>query len=344
MAVSFVPELSNVYEALAEEVEGWADALGIEVSCSDPVYEECGGYDWAADLRKQVDWPVRTAGTLLVAKGKADLSEDINRRVEELCSAATEYEQRLNAFEVQRQVRIEEIVSRYHQTCGDEDSDTAQLMQLCQGINRIWTLRIEGSVPETPEEFAEVIDRAWLKEDGAKRRALADMKRQAGEFVEYLTLVAGLEASQSGESVESGCPVQTSQVEPADKNDHTPAEKEHIGGPEEDPFDKRAVNWVGKRIYLGSDTQVSRLFWLLAQPLGRAIPLCIVQRTVDGMETNEEIGCSPEEIKKAQQRIRKVVAKLRRRMVESELDHHFLIVRGGTQESPEYMMTSRFSK
>jgi len=40
------------------------------------------------------------------------------------------------------------------------------------------------------------------------------------------------------------------------------------GGPEPDPHDARKAIWVGKRIYLGDDTQVSRLFWLLARPVG----------------------------------------------------------------------------
>jgi len=50
------------------------------------------------------------------------------------------------------------------------------------------------------------------------------------------------------------------------------------------------IAWcVGKRIYLGHDTQVSRLFWLLASPVGRAHTLAEVQRAIDGIETARDM-------------------------------------------------------
>lgn len=52
---------------------------------------------------------------------------------------------------------------------------------------------------------------------------------------------------------------------------------------------------MGKRIYLGNDTQVSRLFRLLASPLGRAYPLCEVQRAVDNMETTRDMDGAGDE-------------------------------------------------
>jgi hypothetical protein len=51
-----------------------------------------------------------------------------------------------------------------------------------------------------------------------------------------------------------------------------------------DEHDVRIAWCVGKPIYLGHDTQVSRLFWLLASPVGRAQPLAKVQRAIDGIE------------------------------------------------------------
>ena len=113
------------------------------------------------------------------------------------------------------------------------------------------------------------------------------------------------------------------------------------GGPEPDPHDTRKAIWVGKRIYLGDDTQVSRLFWLLARPLGVARTLGEVQRAVDRMETDRD--CRPDEVKKAGQRIRKAMSRLRAALREAKLDQHVIIVAGGPREVPEYTMVWRFT-
>lgn len=117
---------------------------------------------------------------------------------------------------------------------------------------------------------------------------------------------------------------------------------EDAGGPTEDPHDNRAVWWAGKRIYLGNDTQMSRLFWLLAKPVGRAAMLAEVQRAIDGMETTQDMR--PDEVRKADQRVWKVISKLRAELVKAGLDDHVLIARGGTQADPEYSMVWRFGK
>jgi len=114
------------------------------------------------------------------------------------------------------------------------------------------------------------------------------------------------------------------------------------GGPEPDPHDTRKAIWVGKRIYLGDDTQVSRLFWLLAQPVGVARTLGEVQRAVDGMETDRD--SRPDEVKKAAQRVRKAMSRLRAALREAELDRHVIIVPGGPREVPEYTMVWRFTR
>jgi hypothetical protein len=128
----------------------------------------------------------------------------------------------------------------------------------------------------------------------------------------------------------------------ADQNDRHPsvrsAEEASIFRDEHDP----RIAWcVGKRIYLGDDTQVSRLFWLLASPLGRACSLGEVQRAVDGMETPRQIDESGEEYKKAGQRVRKAISKLRSRLIEGGADNHLIINRGGNQKYPEYTMVLR---
>ncbi len=115
-----------------------------------------------------------------------------------------------------------------------------------------------------------------------------------------------------------------------------------FGGPQSDPYDTRTASWMGKRIYLGNDTHVSRLFWLLASPPGRARSLAEVQQTIDGMAISESAGCSDEDVGKALLRVRKAISNLRKQLVESGLDSHVLITKGGTQKEPEYTMVSRF--
>jgi hypothetical protein len=119
-------------------------------------------------------------------------------------------------------------------------------------------------------------------------------------------------------------------------------ETAEAGRPVVDPHDTRKAVWAGKRIYLGNDTQISRLFWLLAKPVGRAASLAEVQRVVDGMETDRD--GRPDDVRKADQRVWKVISKLRAALLEAGLDDHVLIARGGTQADPEYSMVWRFGE
>jgi len=119
------------------------------------------------------------------------------------------------------------------------------------------------------------------------------------------------------------------------------ADDEQFGGPQEDPYDRRVVNWLGKRLYLGYDTQISRLFWLLAKKLGVPHNLGEVQRAVDGMETDrDEQG--EEAFRKAMQRARKAISKLRDRFREHELDTHVQIIKEGPRDYPSYALILRF--
>jgi hypothetical protein len=99
---------------------------------------------------------------------------------------------------------------------------------------------------------------------------------------------------------------------------------------------------MGKRIYLGDDTQLSRLFWLLASPVGRANSLAEVQRAVDFQESSEEVGTEDAEIQKSHQRLRKAISKLRAALREADVDDHLLITRGGSQKEPAYTLLFRF--
>jgi hypothetical protein len=109
-----------------------------------------------------------------------------------------------------------------------------------------------------------------------------------------------------------------------------------------DEHDSRIAWCLGKRIYLGDDSQISRLFWLLASPVGRACTLAKVQRAVDGLETARDRDPNGEEYKKASQRIRKAISKLRAVTEEGGAADHLLIVRGGNTKFPEYTMVLRF--
>jgi len=127
-----------------------------------------------------------------------------------------------------------------------------------------------------------------------------------------------------------------------DRSPDGPKEDEYdgrsLGGPKEDEYDDRVAWWMGKRIYLGSNTQISRLFWLLANPVGRAHLFSEVQRAVDQMEANTDTGSTPEDVEKSRKRICKAVSKLKAAMREAGLDDHFLI----HHASGEYSMIPRY--
>ncbi len=116
-----------------------------------------------------------------------------------------------------------------------------------------------------------------------------------------------------------------------------------FGLPEEDLYERRAVNWLGKRLYLGYDTQISRVFWLLVKHLGRPQDLGAMQRAVDGFETSRKED-GEEAFKKAMQRLRKAISKLRNRLQEHDLDDHVIILKEGPNDWPSYTMICRFDK
>lgn len=129
---------------------------------------------------------------------------------------------------------------------------------------------------------------------------------------------------------------------PLDLTAKPAAAEDAPGGPEPDPHDTRMALWYGKRIYLGNDTQVSRLFWLLARPVGAARRCGEVQRAVDGVEP--DLDRSAHAAKKAEQRMRKAISKLRTALEAAQLHHHVVIVRGGPQADREYTMVWRHSR
>jgi len=193
----FVPEVGALYEDLADWIEGWANSLGLCTTCHDPVIEEVYDCDWGGDLRRNCDQSVRMARTVLTAEGKVDHAEDLKRRIEELYTVADAYAQRLGAAEDHRRGRTRQIVAQYLEVFRDEDPYGGRLGRLCQGMQRIWTLRTDDQPPKTPEDFAEAIDAAEFEEDGTKRRAQAEVRRLARELVEHLRLLAAVERKRA---------------------------------------------------------------------------------------------------------------------------------------------------
>jgi hypothetical protein len=90
----------------------------------------------------------------------------------------------------------------------------------------------------------------------------------------------------------------------------------------------------GKRVYLGHDTVISKLFWLLARPLGETQSLGTIQRTIDGFETFRDMADSAQ----AMQRFRKALSRLRGALAEHGADADLAIIKGGTRDDPDYKM------
>jgi hypothetical protein len=114
-------------------------------------------------------------------------------------------------------------------------------------------------------------------------------------------------------------------------------------GPQKDRYDDRIAWWCGKRIYLGRNTQLCKLFWLLSSQLGRARSVEEIIEVIDEkrIEAGRRAWSQPERLK-AEQRVRKVVSRLRSRLGEEEVDAHAVIVREKTPHSA-YVMIRRFS-
>jgi len=115
-----------------------------------------------------------------------------------------------------------------------------------------------------------------------------------------------------------------------------------LGRPEIDLYDRRVVNWFGKRLYLGPEgSQIRELFMLLARKPGVPHSLGEVQRAVAGMETyRDEHG--EDAFRKSMSRIAKALSKLRRHLRENDLDNHVVILKEGPRDEPSYTLVLRF--
>lgn len=105
-----------------------------------------------------------------------------------------------------------------------------------------------------------------------------------------------------------------------------------------DPADDRVVLVGGKRVVLGRNTQIARLFCLLGDPIGVERSLSEVQFSIDGFETGHEFGQSQVEIRRAHGRVRKAVHTLRQRLKDAGADAFISIEREGTGSAATFRM------
>jgi hypothetical protein len=122
--------------------------------------------------------------------------------------------------------------------------------------------------------------------------------------------------------------------------------------PQTDSCDSGAIWWFGKRLWVGKnrdgeETFEKRLFWLLAKTPGRWHPIHESQHVVYGEQVDEHTVPDDAQVKKAMQRLRKLVNRLRDKFAEYKLDDHAIIVpyryeskfgRAGKRSCPGYFL------
>ena len=111
------------------------------------------------------------------------------------------------------------------------------------------------------------------------------------------------------------------------------------GLPQDDEYQPGVVYWgTGKRIYLGEQTQLRRLFHLLADRPGRRHPVSEIQEFVFEIRSDRSIGVSKSEVRRAEQKLRKLISRLKERMREGRLDEDAIIVPRQFEYRPGYVL------
>jgi len=198
-----------------------------------------------------------------------------------------------------------------------------------------WAEYLREEQAESPQRVRGFV--LQLLQDAAKQPGSAQRVPAPDTISEDPGAGPSTEAEPEEVQTDSGTP----EIPPADERQDEPpedADELEVGLPEVDPFDNRVVHWFGRRLYVGRDTQISRLFWLLARHLGRPNDLAEVQRTVLGHAAEPE----DKDFKRVMARLRTVVSKLRKQLREHGLDTHVMILHEGASELPAYTMVRRF--
>lgn len=199
----FVPDLCALYQELAESLRDWAKSLGIEAGYYLDRLEEGGSNAWGDRLQKATEGAMKTAVSLLTARGRVDVASDLRQRFADFYGQGQAFQQRLEALEDQRRVHVEGLVAQYRRKF-DDDPDQARLRALCQGPRDMWTLRMGENPPETVEEFAEAIDKASWNEQHGKLKARSEMQRAAQDLAEHIeVLLAVTENTTALQEVET---------------------------------------------------------------------------------------------------------------------------------------------
>ncbi len=127
------------------------------------------------------------------------------------------------------------------------------------------------------------------------------------------------------------------------EGDRRPYVKTNVGKmpglPQDDEYQPGVVYWgTGKRIYLGEQTQLRRLFHLLADRPGRWHPVSEIQEFVFEIRSDRSIGVSKSEVRRAEQKLRKLISRLKERMREGRLDEDAIIVPRQFEYRPGYVL------
>jgi len=203
-----VRNVAAFLDQLAEELTGWADHLGTEAHYYNSRIEEGGSNEWGHVLRDEIERklldPVLSA---LVTCGRADLAGDLGSRFDAFFADAQGYQDRLEALEDQRRVHVEGLTTRYRQAF-PEDEHATRLWELCRGPERTFALWGEdGNALDTPEQFAEAIDKAMRDELWGKQRVRAEVQWLAKDLAEHVSIIAAsLESGAMGAQAKPAAP------------------------------------------------------------------------------------------------------------------------------------------
>jgi hypothetical protein len=126
------------------------------------------------------------------------------------------------------------------------------------------------------------------------------------------------------------------------EGDRRPYVKTNVGVmpglPQHDEYDPGVVWWGSKRLYLGKQTQLRRLFHLLADHPGRWHPVSEIQEAVYELRTDASLGLPKREVNRAAQNLRRLISRLKQRIREWGMDDHVVVVPKHVNHRPGYVL------
>lgn len=190
-----LPDLLSLLRELAENAVAWSNSLELKAYRYDSQLEEGGSNDWGRRLDEAVGKIAKKIVSILTVSGRRDLGLDLAQRYESLLEQAHGYQRRLETLEDQRRAQVAGLVTQYNRKFND-DHDHSRLHHLCQGVQRVWTLRDGQNLLERVDDFAEAIDKASWHEQDVKLKARAETQGAALDFAEHIEiLIAATEST-----------------------------------------------------------------------------------------------------------------------------------------------------